>query len=839
MTPATFLEEFSSYLESIILTPESLLLTGDFNFHVDIDDDPNAKLFQELLDSMGLKQHVTGPTHMSGHTLDLLITREHDTIVACSPEVVCYLSDHASILCRLNASKPCRVVKEITYRKIKSIDLDRFREDLRSSELCNKIYPSLDDMVSGYDSSLSSILDKHAPLKTKTLVCRRRVPWFNSDIKSSIKAKRKAEKKWRSSKSQYDLRAFKVARNRVTNIMHKERTAYYTDLISENGSDQGKLFRITKSLLFESSNVEFPRHIQPNELATNFGDFFAQKIKDIDSTLDQFDYVHPDVPDVDEKGDKTVASPLSWFELLTIEQTFDLIKSMSKKSCVLDPIPTTLAMQVVDDLLPTLSTMINMSLESGQFASAWKEALVKPTLKKPGLAIEYKNFRPVSNLCYVSKLTEGAVASQLMGHMTVNNLHLKFQSAYKKNHSTESALLKVKNDILMNMDAQKVTLLVLLDLSSAFDTVNHQVLLDRLRSRFGVTGTALDWFASYLSGRAQRISVNGGTSDAFHLIQGVPQGSCLGPLLFTVYTSELFDIIEKHLPSVHCYADDTQLYLAFSPDKEGDDAIAIEAMRNCIKELRVWMARNRLMLNEDKTDFLLIGTRQQLLKVNFTRIAVGSEVIECKSSVRNLGSWFDSQLNMSVHISKLCAAAFYHLHNISRIRRFLSFDSTKALVHALITSRVDYCNSLLYGLPATQLNKIQRVLNAAARLVCRSPRYCHITPLVYNLHWLPVNLRIRFKVLLFVSKAIHGIAPSYISDLISVKPNSSYNLRSSSAGILLAFPARKTKRTLGDRSFSVAAPTLWNELPRELRDLEDFKSFKQKLKTHLFIEAYS
>ena len=271
---------------------------------------------------------------------------------------------------------------------------------------------------------------------------------------------------------------------------------------------------------------------------------------------------------------------------------------------------------------------------------------------------------------------------------------------------------------------------MLLDLSSAFDTVNHQVLLERLGSRFGVTGTALNWFASYLSGRSQHISVNGGTSDAFHLNQGVPQCSCLGPLLsllsgpllFTVYTSELFDIIEKHLPSVHCYADDTQLYLAFSPDKEGDDAIAIEAMRNCIKELRVWMARNRFLLNEDSelfdiiekhlpsvhcyaddtqlylaSHFLLIGTRQQLLKVNFTRITVGSEVIECKSSVRNLASWFDSQLNMSVHISKLCAAAFYHLHNISRIRRFLSFDSTKALVHALITSRVDYCNSLLLG----------------------------------------------------------------------------------------------------------------------------------------------
>ena len=159
--------------------------------------------------------------------------------------------------------------------------------------------------------------------------------------------------------------------------------------------------------------------------------------------------------------------------------------------------------------------------------------------------------------------------------------------------------------------------------------------------------------------------------------------------------------------------------------------------------------------------------------------------------------------------------------------------------HALITLRVDYSNSLPYELPATQLNKIMRALNAASRLVCRSPRYCHITPLMYNLHWLPVNLRMRFKVLLFVFKAIHSIAP-YISDLISVKPNSSFNLRLSYAGILLAFPSRKTKRTLGDdRSFSVAASTLWNKLPRELRDLKDFNLFKQKLKTHFFIEAYS
>ena len=149
--------------------------------------------------------------------------------------------------------------------------------------------------------------------------------------------------------------------------------------------------------------------------------------------------------------------------------------------------------------------------------------------------------------------------------MTTNDLHMPLQSAYKQNHSTESALLKVKNDILLNMEVQKVTLLVLLDLGAAFDIVQHNTLLNHLKLRFGVDGKALDWFASYLSDRTQRVTVNDDLSSAFPLRQGVPKGSCLRPLLFMVYTSELFEIVSKHLPSVHCYADDTQLYLAFSP----------------------------------------------------------------------------------------------------------------------------------------------------------------------------------------------------------------------------------------------------------------------------------
>ena len=280
------------------------------------------------------------------------------------------------------------------------------------------------------------------------------------------------------------------------------------------------------------------------------------------------------------------------------------------------------------------TNMINLSFDSGEFASDWKEALLKPLQKKCALDMAFHNFRPVSNLPYVSKLSEKAAAIELIDHMSSNDLHIPLQSAYKQNHSTGSALLKVKNDILLNMEAQKVTLLVLLDLSAAFDNVRHDTPLNRLKSRFGVDGKALEWFASYLADRTQRVTLNDGLSSAFRLRQGVPQESCLGPLLFTVYTSKLFDILSKHLPSVR-YADDTQLFLAFSPDVQVEDEAALYAMRDCIHVLRNWMIEDRLILIDDKTELMLIGTRQQLQKVNLNDIAVDDTVLEAQSIVRN------------------------------------------------------------------------------------------------------------------------------------------------------------------------------------------------------------
>ena len=428
--------------------------------------------------------------------------------------------------------------------------------------------------------------------------------------------------------------------------------------------------------------------------------------------------------------------------------------------------PTPLVVSCLDVLLPVITTIVNSSLLHGHFPSSWKEAIVTPILKNPSLTSEFSNLRPISNLQFISKLTERAVFDQLQTHMLDHALYPLIQSTYRKSHSTETTLIQVQNDILMNMDRQQVTLLVLLDLSAAFDTIDHQVLLNRLRLSFGIRGYALEWIASYLSDRTQCVSFENNFSQSRYLSCGVPQGSCLGPLLFTMYASKLIDIIKGHLPRTHAYADDTQLYLSFKPDTTSSQSNAVDAMERCISAIRCWMIKDKLKVNDSKT-------------------------------------------------------LSFHLYNIRRIRKYLSKDSTQTLVHAFITARIDYCNGLLYGLPAAYLNKLQRIQNSAARFVCSLSRFCHITPTLFSLHWLPVCFRTEFKSLILAFKAIHGLAPQYITDLINVKQQFGRMMLRSQSELQLLPPRTITKKTLGDRSFMASAPKLWNRLPSNLRAVND------------------
>jgi hypothetical protein len=269
-------------------------------------------------------------------------------------------------------------------------------------------------------------------------------------------------------------------------------------------------------------------------LAEEFSNFFMEKISKIRSDIDNNPARVPPAPD-------KIADipPLLEYRNVTEDEVHKLITQSKNKQCDLDPLPTSLLKECLEDSLPLITKIINTSLSLGDVPPEMKKAIVKPLLKKKGLELIYKNYRPVSNLSFISKLIEKIVANQFNEHLDRYNLQNPFQSAYRKYHSTETALLKVQNDILQEIDEGKAVLLVLLDLSAAID---HNILLSRLSNSFGIKGTALKWFRSYLLDRTQVANINGKESEPQYLKFGVPQGSVLGPLLFTAYMAPLKDL---------------------------------------------------------------------------------------------------------------------------------------------------------------------------------------------------------------------------------------------------------------------------------------------------------
>ncbi len=317
------------------------------------------------------------------------------------------------------------------------------------------------------------------------------------------------------------------------------------------------------------------------------------------------------------------------------------------------------------------------------------------------------------------------------------------------------------------------------NLSATFNTVNHQILLSTLSS-LGVTGILLRWFESYLTGRSFEVAWGGEVSTEHQLVTGVPQGSVLGPLLFSTYTTSLGPIIQAHGFSYHCYADDTQLYLSFRPDDPIHD---------------------------------------------FT-IQLSSSTITPSSSVRNLGVIFDDQLIFKDHIAKTAWSCRFALHNIRKIRPFLTQHAAQLLVQVFVISRLDYCNALLAGLPSCTIKPLQMIQNATARLVFSEPKRAHVTPLFISLHWVPVAARFKFKTLMLAYRTATGSSPSYFHSLMKIyipsrSPRSASERR-------LVVPSQRGTKSLS-RTFSFTVPGWWNELPTPIRNPWQFSSNNWKL----------
>jgi hypothetical protein len=396
-------------------------------------------------------------------------------------------------------------------------------------------------------------------------------------------------------------------------------------------------------------------------------------------------------------------------------------------------------------------------------------------LKKPSRDPEVLgNFWPISNPSFLSKFLERVVARQLIAFLEQRSLLVSVQSAYRANHSKETALLKVLNDLLIAVDGGKAVALALLYQSAAFDTIDHAILLDRLTARFVFTGCVLAWFESYLFNRRQSVSVKGKSSRSVFLPFGVPQGSVLGPILYTLYNSPLHEIASAHEISDQYCADDEQLYCSFRPTTQGSEQrLAFSALSNCVLDTKEWASDHRLKFNDDKTDAMVIPAKI-IRKDSTTKIdpitiplIVGEVTFFPSTKIRNRGVILDSHLIMEPQISNIRRKAFYHLGRLEKIKKFCSRSALTRLIHAFVTSQLDYGNALLIGLPKKSLVFLQRVKNAAAGVIVGIWKLNPVKPYLKALHWLLIEQRIEFKIAVFTYYCLNRHA-KYLQDLLVV-----------------------------------------------------------------------
>ena len=798
---------------------DSIIVAGDLNIHFNVASN-NGIISQTLsvLNSYGMVRQIHDATHVNGGSLDQIFTFSMNKQLTCNHTIeqdIRLGSDHFPVLCNFSFALVGKYFKSLEYRDIKNMDTASFSDELVSIVDKGMDAPdsTFEKAASDFSHASMSLLDKYAPIIKKKVAVVDSAPWFDSEYRNLRKKRRKAESNWKSTKSQEDKIIYKALCSETTALALTKKKEYFSKVITKSNGNARTLYSMVDKELDRKQSKILPDTEDIAELTTKFNKFFVNKIDKIRKNMDHNKPLSESNDSINE---------LSEFEPTTIDEVRKIINETGIKCSPADPLPQLLVKQNLDILLPIIVKMVNLSLSTGN-VDGMKLADIIPLLKDESLDPNVlNNFRPVSNLLFIGKVIEKVVLKRLNDHLSKNNLHCSDQSAYKKNHSTETLLVKITNDILVASDSRSATVVMLLDLSAAFDTVDHKLLLNILEKEIGLKGHVLAWFRSFLMGRSQRVRLGNVTSETIYIKFGVPQGSVLGPVLFNLYIRSIYNCVKRLGFDISGYADDHQILKSFMPDEQLS-LLAIQ-LHNCFNTIKSWMSDYYLKMNDSKTQIIIFGPSKVLGDIKIHGLNTTGTAIRFVSTVKNLGIMMDSHLTFEQQVVNLKKKCFHTLRNLAKIRFLLTQDQLKVIVNSLVVSCLDYCNCIFYGIAEKLLCQLQLIQNAAAKIVTGKYKHDRLGDDLKNLHWLNIKKRIVFKIGLLAYKSINGIAPEYLQDMFKYchhghKP-------------MLIVPAFNT--LYGRRSFSVTGPRLFNRLPTDVTSATNVDLFKVAMKTFLF-----
>ena len=620
------------------------------------------------------------------------------------------------------------------------------------------------------------------------------------------------------------MEAYKKMRNKANALNSKLKKRYFTEKIhscegniKETWATINKLInKRSKTTNITSLKVNDEMITKPDLIADSMNKYFCsvgeQLSKNIPIRMNSF------------ISNQTLARK-STFNFSPINAQ-DLIKAMSKfkssQGFGMDNISSFFFRIGMPIIAKGLSQIFNMSLSTREVPDNWKVARVAP-IYKCGSSSENSNYRPISVLPVVSRLFEKLIYEQLYTYRNNNNLLFSGQSGFQSFHSVLTSLLKCSNDWYLNIDKGQYTSVTFIDLRKAFDTVDHKILLQKLKV-YGLAGKEISWFVSYLDERRQCCKVNGHLSKLEKISFGVPQGSCLGPLLFLIYINDLPLALDSS--TVNMYADDTSIsYSSKSISLINND------VNKDLRSLKTWLEENKLSLNVAKTQSILIGSRYRLRALEQPgtpklSLHIGDEAISNITSSKYLGVHVNQFLNWDQRILSITKNVSRGLGILRYAKRYLPLVTVQAMYKSLIEPYFRYCCPVWGATGNTALQKLQKLQNRAARIVTNSPYDAHSEPLLQRLGWPTVTQLIELETVKVVYKVLHNEAPDYLNSLFHKLSDSHCRMLHNSKTDL-RIPMFKS--SYGQKSFEFRGASNWNNLRSEAKTANTFLAFKSNL----------
>ena len=828
-----FFAELSNTVDEISLLTGEPLLLGDYNCPGLTPTTCDERLIAAMSD-LRFTQQVVGSTHHAPNAagfdsqLDLLFHVEGVLSNGSVAVVSAGLSDHDMISFKLNI-KPVPPTKiTTTFRNFNSLNIQEFIHELNNCSFITSPSSDVDCLCEQLRIGVTAALDKLCPLRFKSSPVGKRLSNFPLSIGAidAKRVKRRLERIYVKHRSEINRINLRNQCKRANRLIRLSRIAYNQSLFSEASGDAKATWKLCNTILHRG-----PPRMASTLDADTFNNFFHAKISEIKQKIAENIALLPpccsEPPPIAFDNDIDVAQ-FTEFSRVSTSEVYNLIMSSKPKYCVNDILPTVILRRCAETLSPTLARICNLSFASGVFPSSFKLGCITPILKKPGLDQDATtSYRPITTLPAFSKILERLALKQFQKIIVGSDRFPKSQSAYRAGHSTETALLRVTEDIRGGMGKNEATCLLSLDLSAAFDTLDHGALLARAQSMFGISGVVLTWLKSYLADRSAFTLVDGRRSAVATFKSGVPQGSILGPLLFSLYVAPIGHLSDRNGVNNHHFADDTQLYISISPTSCG-----LTRLTSCADSINAWFLHNGLLLNTTKTECVLFGTRAKLDTINIPAVTPFTGVtLELSKSVRIMGVTLDNQLSMGRYVGEVVSACYYHIRALKHIRAALPLHVATSIAVSLILSKLDYCNSLLYDTSDQNIARLQRVQNTAARAVLQAGRREPSAPLLHRLHWLPIKQRIVYKIAVLTFQVLNTGQPHYLAELINRKLSQRV-LRSTSQS-LLSVPL--TRLVSCEAAFSAAAPAVWNSLSERVKSASSVEIFRRLCKTELFL----